>query len=89
MKTRPKNIVPFVLRGLPPLDKLDQRLMRKLRKLADRTGWTVEDLIYEGILDVMAKCETEKKLETRIIRLPKARRVGLRYTKKRMPGDSR
>jgi hypothetical protein len=42
--------VPFVLRGLPPLNRLDQSMMRKLRKLADLTGWTVEELIHEGIL---------------------------------------
>jgi hypothetical protein len=70
MKTLPQNIVPFVLRGLPPLNKLDQRIMRKLRKLADRTGWTVEDLIHEGILEFVVKHEAEKELETKIIRFP-------------------
>ena len=70
MKKRPKNIVPFVLRGLPPLDKLDQRLMKKLRKLANRTGSTVEDLIHEGILEFVTKCQAEKELETKIIQLP-------------------
>jgi hypothetical protein len=70
MKTRPQNLVPFVLRGLPPLDKLDQRLMRKLRKLADRTGSTVEDLIHEGILEFVTKCQAKRELETKIIRLP-------------------
>ena len=78
MKTRPKNIVPFVLRGLPPLDKLDQKLMRKLRKLADLTGWTVEDLIHEGILKCMATQEAEKELETKIIRFPTPMRVAYR-----------
>ena len=73
MKTIPQNIVPFVLRGLPPLDKLDQSMMRKLRKLADRTGWTVEDLIHEGILEFAAKCQAEKELETKIIQLPMRR----------------
>jgi hypothetical protein len=70
MKTLPQNIVPFILRGLPPLDKLDQSMMRKLRKLADRTGWTVEDLIHEGILGFVGKCQAEKELETKIIQLP-------------------
>jgi hypothetical protein len=70
MKTLPQNIVPFVLRGLPPLDKLDQSMLRKLRKLADRTGWTVEDLIHEGILEFVAKYEAEKELETKIIPFP-------------------
>jgi hypothetical protein len=70
MKTIPQNTVPFVLRGLPPLDKLDQSIMRKLRKLADRTGSTVEALIQEGILEFAAKCQTEKELGTRIIPFP-------------------
>ena len=71
MKTLPQNIVPFVLRGLPPLNKLDQSLMRKLRRLADRTGWTVADLIHEGILEFVAKREADRELETKIIRFPK------------------
>ena len=70
MKTPPQNIVPFILRGLPPLNKLDQRIMRKPRRLADRTGWTVEDLIHEGILKFVTKHEAEKELETKIIRFP-------------------
>jgi len=70
MKTQPQNLVPFVLRGLPPLDTLDQRLMRKLRKLADRTGSTVEDLIHEGILEFVAKRQAKKELGTKIIQLP-------------------
>jgi hypothetical protein len=70
MKTRPKNIVPFVLRGLPRLDKLDQKLMRKLRKLADLTGSTVEDLMHERILEFVTKCRVENELETKIIQLP-------------------
>ena len=71
MKTLPQNIVPFVLRGLPPLNKLDQGMMRKLRKLADQTGSTVEDLIHEGILEFVAKSEAERELETKVVRFPK------------------
>jgi len=46
-------------------------MMRKLRKLADRTGWTVEDLIHEGILKFVAKHEARRELETKVIRFPK------------------
>jgi hypothetical protein len=56
MKTLPQNVVPFVLRGLPPLNKLDQSMMRKL-KIGGSTGWTVEDLIHEGIRQFAAKRE--------------------------------
>jgi hypothetical protein len=47
-------------------------MMRKLRKLADRTGWTVEDLIHEGFLEFVAGHEAEKQLETKIIRFEMA-----------------
>ena len=72
MKTIPQNIVPFVLRGLPPLNKLDQSIMRKLRKLADRSGWTVEVLIHEGVLEFVTKPEAEDELEAKVIRFPTA-----------------
>jgi hypothetical protein len=68
MKTLAQNIVPFVLQGLPPLIKLDQSMMRKLRKLADHTDSTVEDLIHEGMLKIAAKHEAEKLLEGHQIR---------------------
>jgi len=79
MKMRPKNVVPFVLRGLLPLDELDQRLMRKLRKLADLTGASVEDLIHEGILDFVAKSHAKEELETKIIQLPMRCAKGGKY----------
>lgn len=44
--------------------------MRKLRKLADRTGGTVEDLIREGFLEFVTKQEVEIDLETKIVRFP-------------------
>ena len=47
-------------------------MMRKLRKLADQTGSTVEDLIHEGILEFVAKFEAERELETKVVRFPKA-----------------
>jgi hypothetical protein len=40
-------------------------MMRKLRKLTDRTGWTVEDLINEGILEFVAKCQAKMNSITR------------------------
>jgi hypothetical protein len=71
VKTVQQNIVPFVLRDLPPLNMFDRSIMRKLRKLADRTGATVEDLIREGFLEFVAKQEVEIDLETKIVRFPK------------------
>jgi hypothetical protein len=83
MKTLSQNIVPFVLRGLPRLNKLDQSTMRKLRKLADRTGWSVEDLIHEGILEFMAKREAEGELKSKIIRFRKPMGIGSKAKSRR------
>ena len=57
-------------------------MMRKLRKLVDLTGWTVENLIHEGILEFVAKHEAEKELETKIIRF--SRRVAYKAKVKQM-----
>jgi hypothetical protein len=43
--------------------QLDQSMMRKLKKLADRTGRTVDDLISEGILEFLAKCQAKTELK--------------------------
>ena len=67
-----------------PLNKLDQSMMRKLRKLVDLTGWTVENLIHEGILEFVAKHEAEKELETKIIRFPRPTRVAYKAKVKQM-----
>jgi hypothetical protein len=41
-------------------------LWRKLRKLANRTGWTAENVIHKGILVFVAKHEPEEELETKL-----------------------
>ena len=71
MKGSPENITPFVLEGLPPLHKLNQKMMRKLRKLADQTGCTVEYHIREAISHFVAKLEAENELENKIVNFPK------------------
>jgi len=69
MKTFPQNIAPSFFEASRHY-KLDQSMMRKLRKLADRTCWTVEDLIHEGVVEFVAKCEAERELEMKIMRFP-------------------
>ena len=64
-----KPFAPFD--GLPPLNKVDQTMMRRLRKLADQRGCNVEDLIHEAIEQWVAQCEAERELETKIVRFPK------------------
>jgi predicted transcriptional regulator len=45
--------------------------MRRLRKLADQRGSSVEKLIHEAIEQWVALCEAERELETKVIRFPK------------------
>jgi hypothetical protein len=71
VKTSPQTIAPFVLEGLPPFHKLDQRMMKNLRRLADRTGCTVEGLIREVVAEFVTKLEAEADLEDKIINFPK------------------
>jgi Ribbon-helix-helix protein, copG family len=71
-ETPPPNMKPFApFDGLPPLNKVDQTMMRRLRKLADRRGRSVEGLIREALEQWVAKCEAEPELETKIVRFPK------------------
>lgn len=52
--------------GLPPLDKLDHPLMRKLRKLADRTGSTVEDLFRKASWSSWPSAKPRRNLRQRL-----------------------
>jgi hypothetical protein len=68
MKARPSNLIPFApFDGVPPLHKLDQKMMRKLRNLADRTGCTVERCIREGFADFVTRYAAEEELDRKII----------------------
>jgi hypothetical protein len=72
MKTPPTNMKRFApFDGLPPLNKVDQTMMRRLRELADRRGWSVEHLIHEALEQWVAQCEAERDPEAKIIRFPK------------------
>jgi hypothetical protein len=74
MKRRPSNLVPFApFDGVPPLHKLDQKIMRRLRKLADRTGWTVERCIRKGFADFVTKHAAVEELKAKIIDFRKRR----------------
>ena len=69
MRTWPQNVARFKIDSIP-MDELDQKMLRKFRKIADQTGWTVADHIHEAAVQYAAKREAEKKLETKIIRFP-------------------
>jgi hypothetical protein len=66
------NMTPFApFDGLPALNKVDQAMMRRLRKLANQSGQSVEGLIREALGQWVAQCETERELEMKIVRFPK------------------
>ena len=67
---RHAKVTPFVLEGRWALDRLDQRTMRWLSKVAKRKRVAVADVIYEVLESFVAKCEAEAELETKIIKFP-------------------
>ncbi len=71
MKT-PPNIEPFLLDGIP-LNGIDQKRMRRLRKSSDRTGLPIPDLISEGIDLLMAADKARRELPGKIVKFPRSR----------------
>jgi hypothetical protein len=72
MEMLPSNMTPLApFDGLPPLHKVDQTMMRRLRELADQRGWSVEHLLHEALEQWVAQCQVERELEAKIIRFPK------------------
>ena len=69
-KTRPPNVMSFILEGRWPLDGFDQRELRRLSKTAKRNGVGVTDVIYEAIESFVAKCEADADLEEKVITFP-------------------
>ena len=69
-KTRPTNVMSFILEGCWPLDGFDQRELRQLSKIAKRNGVRVADVIYGAIEAFVAKCEAEADLEEKVIKFP-------------------
>ena len=69
-KTRPSNVMSFILEDRWPLDGFDQRELRRLSKTAKRNGVGVADVIYEAVESFVAKCEAEADLEEKVIKFP-------------------
>ena len=72
MKT-PPNLVKFRLAGFP-LDALDQKRMRRLRRTSDRTGVPIPDLISEIVGQVIEIWLAEAELPNKIVTFPAAGR---------------
>ena len=66
----PDNVKQFRVAGLA-VGALDQKMMITLRRLADRTGETVDYHINRTIVDFVERCQAEGELATKIIPFPK------------------
>ena len=71
--TTPPNVVKFRLAGFP-LDALDQKRMRRLRRTSDRTGVPIPDLIREIVDQVIQIWLAEAELPNKIVPFPAAGR---------------
>lgn len=75
MKTSP-NVVKFLLDGDSriPLDAIDQKRMRELRRHADTLGKTVpeliRDLVEQGFGRAIAEMKAQKELRNKIVKFP-------------------
>jgi hypothetical protein len=69
-KRWPDNVKQFRIAGLG-MGAFDQKIMVSLRRLADRTGETVEDHINRAILQFIKRCEADGELAAKVIPFPK------------------
>jgi hypothetical protein len=70
----PQNVVKFRLAGFP-LDALDQKRMRRLRRTSDRTGVPIPDLISEIVAQMIDAWLAEDELPNKIVKFPPGRRM--------------
>ena len=68
MKKTP-NLVKFRLNGFP-LDALDQKRMRRLRRISDRMGVPIPDLISEILRKMIDAWIAEAELPNKIVKFP-------------------
>jgi hypothetical protein len=69
----PPNVVKFRLAGFP-LDALDQKRMRSLRRTSDQTGVPIPDLISEIVGQMIEIWLAEDELPNKIVKFPAAGR---------------
>ena len=69
----PPNVVQFRLAGFP-LDALDQKRMRRLRRTSDRTGVPIPELIREIVDQMIEIWLAEAELPNKIVTFPTAGR---------------
>jgi hypothetical protein len=65
MKALPQNVTAFKMGGWA-MHNLDQKMLRRLKRIADRNGFTLEEAMTDAVRSFLAECELEEK----IIRFP-------------------
>jgi hypothetical protein len=65
----PQNIVKFRLDGFP-LDALDQKRMRRLRRTSDRMGVPISDLIHQIVGQMIDAWLADAELPNKIVKFP-------------------
>jgi hypothetical protein len=70
LKRWPDNVEVFHI-GRWPVHRLNQEIMRAIRTIADKRGWTFEGTINEAMREFVERCEAERELETKLIQFPK------------------
>ena len=74
MKTFPRNVRAFRI-GDWPVNQFNQTILKSLREIADRNGWTIEETITDVVREFIAECELEDKIIKFPQRQPPSRRL--------------
>lgn len=83
---RPDKIEVFRI-GRWRMDHLDQEMMRTMRKIADKRGATIEEVMDRALVDFIARCVADSELATKIIQFPIKRPPKAKYfSGNRQPG---
>jgi hypothetical protein len=69
----PQKVVKFRMDGFP-LDALDQKQMRRLRRMSDRTRVPIPNLISEALDQTIEAWTAEAELPNKIVKFPAAAR---------------
>jgi hypothetical protein len=59
MKALPQNVMAFRIGGWA-VHNLDQKMLKRLKKIADREGWTIEEAMTDAVREFVAECELEE-----------------------------
>jgi hypothetical protein len=65
----PENVEPFCI-GRWSVDRLDQKMLETMRRIADDRNWTIEEVMDDALAQFVERLEAERELETKILPFP-------------------